>query len=104
MLRPLGDRILIRPEDRPTETESGLHLVEHHRPDVMGTVARVPDRIARDCAECGHTMWSAPIVSVGDTVIFSYSAGQDITVDDERFILLRESDIHAVLEGVTDVG
>lgn len=100
MLTPLRDRVLIRPEQNPTETESGLHLVEDHRPEVMGTVAKVPDRIAHDCVECGHRLWTPPSVQVGDTVLFSYSSGQEVLIDDERFLILREDDIHAVLEGV----
>src|SRR5438045_203326 len=40
-LRPLGDRILIRPIANDDHTESGLVLVEHRKPETMGTVIAV---------------------------------------------------------------
>lgn len=100
MLYPLGDRILIRPEENPTQTDSGLHLVEHRKPETQGEVVRVPERIANECPDCGAIHYRVTDVKVGDSVVFSWSAGQEIYVDDERYFLLRESDILAVLEGV----
>lgn len=100
MLNPLGDRILVRPEANPTETASGLHLVEHRKPEMMGEVVKVAERIAGECPECGHTLYRTPQVEVGDSIVFSWTAGQEIYVDDERFFLMRESDVLAVLEGV----
>lgn len=38
MLRPLGDRVLIRPDKNPEQTDSGLHLVEHYKPETSGEV------------------------------------------------------------------
>lgn len=100
MLQPLGDRILIRPEANPETTDSGLRLVEHRKPETMGEVVTVPERIGHDCPECGHKLYHVAAVQVGDTVIFSWQSGQEIYIDDERFLLMRESDILAVLEGV----
>ena len=100
MIQPLGDRILIKPESNPTETESGLHLVEHRKPETMGEVVKVPERIGYDCSECGHRLYRVSEVQVGDTVIFSWTSGQEVFIDDERYLLMRESDIMGVLEGV----
>ena len=100
MITPLGDRILIRPEANPDMTESGLHLVEHRKPETMGEVVTIPERIAHDCPECGHKLFRVPDVKVGDTVLFSWQSGQEIYIEDERYFLMRESDILAVLEGV----
>lgn len=101
MLTPLGDRILIRPEFNPDTTESGLHLVEHRKPETMGEVVKVPERIGHDCPECGHRLYHVASVRVGDSVIFSWQSGQEIFINDERFLLMREDDILAVLEGVS---
>jgi chaperonin GroES len=100
MLIPLGDRILIRPEANPDMTESGLHLVEHRKPETMGEVVTVPERIGHDCPECGHALYRVSSVKAGDSVIFSWSSGQEIYINDERYLLMREADILAVLEGV----
>src|SRR5688500_17103432 len=95
MLQPLGDRVLIKPDPRPTQTESGLHLVEHWTPEHMGEVVKTGPGV--ECAECGHTV---PLtVKVGDLVVFSHLSGQELTVDGERFLLMRESDLLAVYEG-----
>jgi chaperonin GroES len=99
LLIPLGDRVLIRPEANPTQTESGLHLVEHRKPETMGEVVAVPERLATVCPECGHTHFRVTDVKVGDTVAFSWQTGQEVFVEEERYFLMREADILAVLEG-----
>lgn len=127
MLRPLGDRVLIRPDKAPEQTESGLHLVEHRKPENMGTVIAVGlcshplkhlaeeiadrvDRIVpRDGADGDTVLFDAsqmlrdvvrrePSVRVGDDVLFSWTVGQELFVDDERYLLMREGDILAVVE------
>jgi len=100
VITPLGTRILIKPEANPDVTDSGLHLVEHRKPETMGEVAKVPERIAMECPDCGHTFFRVPTVKVGDSVLFSWQSGQEIQIDNERYLLMREDDILAVLEGV----
>lgn len=39
-----------------------------------------------------------PCCAIGDDVLFAYDAGQSITLDDETYILLHESDLFAVVE------
>lgn len=123
-LRPLGDRVLIRPDVAPTQTQSGLHLVEHWPDEVSGTVIAVgtPKHPRKDEAfEMAKNLdsWTAamgmrvfanaaqllreltarePIVSVGDRVLFSRIAGQDVQIDDTRYVLMREADLLAVLD------
>jgi co-chaperonin GroES (HSP10) len=100
VITPLGDKVLIRPEANPTQTDSGLHLVEHYKPENMGTVERLPERLGSTCVECGHLMFRQPDVKVGDTVIFGWDAGQEVFINEDRFLLIREADITAVLESV----
>lgn len=129
-LRPLGARVLIKPESQPEMSESGLiHLVEHKKPEEMGTVVAVgyARHPRKDDAEAladwleydvdsdrsGDRDWyvvraklvrdlvrKEPCVQVGDTVLFSWASGQELTVNDgqERYLLLREEDLLAVLE------
>lgn len=40
-LRPLADRVWIKPDATPTQTESGIHLVEDWHPEQSGTVIAV---------------------------------------------------------------
>lgn len=126
-LRPLGDRILIKPIANDEQTESGLVLVEHRKPETMGTVIAVgtcahplkaeAERLAKsveehddfgpatadfaDAADMLRTLVARePLVKPGDTVIFSWTAGREIQLDDtgDRYLMMAESDILAVLE------
>ncbi len=127
-LRPLGDRVLIRPDAAPTQTDSGLHLVEHWPDEVSGTViavgtpkhpkadealrlasgldlyadlikADVWKKVLTSAARLLQQLTArVPIVSVGDRVLFSRIAGQDVQIDDTRYVLMREADLLAVLD------
>ena len=122
---PLGDRVLIRPDAVKDQTDSGLHLVEHWPDEVSGIVVAVgrPTHPRKaDAFEMASHLdsWTAanglqvfakaaqllrdltgrePSVSVGDRVLFSRIAGQDIQIDDTRYVVMREADLLAVLEG-----
>lgn len=121
--RPLGDRVLIRPEKPSDISDGGIHLVEARKPDECGVIVAVGesrhprrDEVeawAQDFEEDRKFLNSdefvtllrslvakEPCVKVGDTVLFSWASGQEITVDDgkETYLLMRESDLLAVLE------
>lgn len=129
MLRPLGDRVLIKPDKAPEQTESGLWLSEHRKPENMGTVVAVglcPHPLKHEAKALadklvfrGNQEWKPrddllcdaaamledvtrrePSVRVGDDVIFSWTSGQEIFVDEDRYLLMREGDILAVVESV----
>ena len=116
-LRPLGDRVLIRPEANPEQTASGLWLSEHRKPEEAGTVVAVgrpvhPQRAAtlrlarrlrkrgaqHDAGLVEALVTRKPAVAVGDFVLFSWNVGQDVSVNDERYLLLREDDLLAVVD------
>lgn len=121
-LRPLGDRVLIKPLASPDRTESGILLVEHRKPEEIGTVVAVgtpahpmkaeahvlADRLAgyltaqgaEDSILIRTLVAREPCVKEGDTVLFSWAAGQEL-IDhdaDERYLLLKEDDLIAVVE------
>lgn len=86
MIRPLGDRILIKPAQNPSQTDSGLWLSEHRKPDVQGTVVAMGDYLRY------------PDLKLGDDVVFSWASGQDLVIDGEPYLVMREADVLAVLE------
>ena len=102
MLMPLTDRVLIKPDDPPTETASGLVMVRDYTPENSGTVIAVPSRVSSHCPDCGATIFVTPDVKVGDTVLFGYDAGQQVSIDDERYLLIRHQDLSAILEPVEE--
>ena len=98
MLRPLTNNVLIRPEAAPERTESGLHLVEHWRPENMGEVVATSSRASVSCPECGARVFIPMQVKPGDTIIFPLEAGQELRLDGERYLLMKESDVLATVD------
>lgn len=115
-MRPIGDRVLIRPEKNPEQTESGLHLVDHAKPATAGTVVSVgihEHPLKQEAAQYAQQLdaqWPdvaalllkatqrTPEVHPGDYVLFSWQSGQELQVDEETLLIMRESDILAVVE------
>lgn len=98
-LRPLGDYILIRPTPAEKESPGGITLVEDWKPEVTGTVARVPAAgVPCTCPNCGEATTRSPAVRAGQFVVFSWDVGHEAVIDGERFLLVRESEIQAVVE------
>ncbi len=93
-LKPLADRVVIEPLDREERTASGIILPEtaKEKPQEGRIVSVGPGR--RD--EDGKLV---PMdVKEGDTVLFAKYAGTEIKVDDKKLLILKESDILAIVE------
>jgi chaperonin GroES len=93
-LKPLGDRVLVRPVEEEETTASGIVLPDTAKEKPQkGKVLAVGDGKLED----GKRI---PLdVSDGDEVLYSKYGGTDITVDGEDLLVLRESDILAKVEG-----
>ncbi len=92
-LKPLADRVVIEPSDREERTASGIILPEtaKEKPQEGKIVAVGPGR--RD--EDGKLI--AMDVKEGDTVLFAKYAGTEIKIDDKKLLILKESDILAIV-------
>ena len=94
-VRPLADRVLIKPAPREEVTKSGIVLPDtvKEKPQDGEVVAvgpgRVDDKGVRVPLE----------VKKGDRVIYAKYAGTEIKIDSDDYIILRESDILAVKSG-----
>ncbi|NOZ29933.1 MAG: co-chaperone GroES [Chloroflexi bacterium] len=95
-LRPLGDRVVVEPIEEEERTASGIILPEtaKEKPQQGKVIAVGPG--ARD--ENGNRI---PMdVKLGDRVLFAKYAGTEVKLDgDNKVLVLRESDILAVIEG-----
>ena len=94
-LRPLQDRILIRRVEPEAKTSGGILIPDTAQEKPMeGEVVAVGSG-ARD--ESGKLQ---PLdVKPGDRVLFGKWSGTEIKLDNEEFIVMKESDIMGVLEG-----
>jgi chaperonin GroES len=93
-VRPLFDRILVKRNEEPTKTKSGLFLPETTKEKPSeGTVLAVGNgRIADDGKVTALT------VKVGDQVIFGKYSGTEIKVDGDDRLILREDDVLGIVE------
>lgn len=92
-LSPLGDRVVVRPSAREEVTRSGIVLPDtaKEKPQEGEVIAVGPGRVLDN----GERM--APEVKVGDTVLYSKYAGTEVKVDGEEWLIVRESDVLAIV-------
>ncbi|MDB5256972.1 MAG: co-chaperone GroES [Chitinophagaceae bacterium] len=87
-IKPLADRVLIEPAAAEEKTASGIII-----PD---TAKEKPQR--GNVVAIGTGKKDEPLtVKVGDTVLYGKYAGQEITVEGKDYLIMKESDIFAVL-------
>ena len=93
-LKPLGDRLVVEPKERESTTASGLVLPEtaKEKPQEGEVLAVGPGR--RD--EDGKRI--AMDVEVGDIVLYAKYGGTEVKIDDKKLLILKESDVLAILE------
>ena len=92
-LRPLGDRVVVKAIEREEVTSSGIYLPDtaKEKPQEGRIQAVGPGRLL-DSGE------RAPMeLKEGDRVIFAKYAGTEFKLDGDDLLILRESDILAVL-------
>ena len=93
MIKPLGDRVVIKVSEGDMKTASGIVLPDTAKEKPQkGTVVAVG---AGKVLENGQK--AAMEVKVGDGVIFSKYSGSEVKVDGKDYLIVRESDILAVL-------
>lgn len=94
-LKPLGDRLVVKPATREETTASGIVLPDTAKEKPQrGTIVAAGegrrdedgDRVPMD-------------VKVGDEVLFAKYAGTEFKLDDQDLLILSEKDILAVIQG-----
>ncbi|KYP80130.1 co-chaperone GroES [Ferroacidibacillus organovorans] len=93
MIKPLGDRVVLRALEREEKTASGIVLPDtaKEKPQEAEVVSVGPGRY-----EDGKLV--AVDVKVGNRVIFSKYAGTEVKYDGVEYLIVREADILAVVE------
>lgn len=93
-LRPLSDRLVVEPQEKEEKTASGIILPEtaKEKPQKGTVLAAGPGRIDDDGKRIEMD------VKTGDVVLYARFAGTEIKIDDRKLLILKESDILAIVE------
>lgn len=94
LVRPLGARVLVKPEEEEEKTSGGIVLPDtaKKRPQVGTVVAVGPGRLL------DNGQYASLSVKVGDKVVYSRYSGNEIKIDGEDYILLEEDSLYAIKE------
>ena len=94
-VKPLEDRILIKPLEPEKKTESGIYLPESAKEKPMQgkVIATGPGKMLDN----GERV--KPSVRKGDTVVFGKYAGTEIEIKNVPHIIMRETELLGVIEG-----
>ena len=93
-LKPLGDRVVVKPIEQDDVTSGGIMLPDTAKEKPQkGEVLAVGPGGRNDAGERVELD-----VKVGDTVMYAKYAGTEIKLDGKKVLVLRESDILAIVE------
>jgi chaperonin GroES len=93
-LKPLGDRVVVKPKSKEETTKSGIVLPDtaSEKPQQGEVLSVGPGRVLDNGKRVELD------VKTGDTVLFAKYAGTEFKLDDDELLILRESDVLAVLD------
>jgi chaperonin GroES len=92
-LQPLADRVVIRPLEETEEMRGGLYIPDtaKEKPQQGEIVAVGPGRVEKG----EHVPME---LSVGQKVLYGKYSGTEVSFDDEQFLIVKESDVLAVVD------
>jgi chaperonin GroES len=94
-IRPLEDRVLVKPIESESKTASGIYLPETAKEKpVRGSVVAVGPGKRLDNGKRAEMS-----VRVGDTVVYGKYAGTEVEIKSAKHLILRESELLGVIAG-----
>jgi len=93
-LKPLADRVVVEPTEQEEKTASGIILPEtaKEKPQKGVIIAAGPGRFGEEDERIPMD------VKLGDKVLYAKYAGTEIKINDKKLLILKESDILAIVE------
>lgn len=93
-VKPLGDRVLVKPVDEEEQVKGGIIIPDtaKEKPS-RGEIVAVGDGKSDDS---GNKI--ALSVKAGDIVLYGKYSGTEVNLDDEEYLIMPEGDILAVIE------
>ncbi len=94
MIRPLGERVVVKALPAEEKTKSGIVL-----PDTAKEKPQEGEVVAVGSGRLLETGQRVPIdLKPGDKILFSKYAGNEVKIDDIEYLIMREADILGVIE------
>ena len=93
-IQPLADRVVVQALEDTEQMRGGLYIPDTAKEKPMqGTIVALgPGKLSEENERI------APDVEVGQTVLYGKYSGTEVSVDGEDYLILRESDILAVIK------
>lgn len=93
-LKPLDDRVVVKPQEAEEKTAGGIVLPDSAKEKpLMGKIVAAGSGKLLDSGKRGQMS-----VKKGDTVLFGKYGGSDVEIDGTEYKILRESEILAVVD------
>lgn len=93
-IRPLHDRLIVKRLDEEEKTRGGIII-----PDSAKEKPQQGEVLAVGNGKVLNDGEKVPLdVKVGDKILFSKYSGNDIKIDGEEYLIMREDDVQAVIE------
>jgi chaperonin GroES len=92
-LKPLADRVIVKPMEAEEKTKGGIILPDTAKEKpIEGTIVAVgPGKVTEDGKQVKLE------VKEGDKVLYGKYSGTEVTVEGEEYLIMRESDIFAII-------
>jgi chaperonin GroES len=92
-LKPLGDRVIVKPKAPEEKTKGGIILPDTAQEKPMeGEVIAVGSGRTDDTGKK-----IAMDLKVGDKVLYGKYSGTEVKINDEEYLIMRESDVYAII-------
>ena len=94
-LRPLGDRVIVKPAAKEEMTKTGIILPDtasKERPEQGEVMSVGPGRLLENGSRAAMSL------AVGNKIVFKKYSPDEVKIDDEDFLVISESDVMAVIE------
>jgi chaperonin GroES len=93
-LKPLGDRVIVKPSEAEEQTKSGLFI-----PDTAKEKPQKGEVMAVGDGKYDEKGERVPVdVRVGDLVVYGKYGGTEFKIDGDEYMILRADEIYAIVE------
>lgn len=92
-IKPLADRILVKPSPAEEKTASGIIIPDTAKEKPMqGEIVAVGQGRVTDAGNFVKLE-----VKVGDKILYGKYSGTEVTIDGDEYLIMRESDVYAII-------